>query len=162
VPIAITTGSGIFRLSAPDWSRRRSGRHPRRLSSGLRREKHQSTHFDALPRRRVWRRQRILERRVERQSRPPVVGTVVHPDQNDLIGLLLGEIIPTVLGIEFNRGGLTANMRIHQVAGYKVSVGKALRIQSASGESSTGPRIGRQTFTMPNRCFNNSSASMPR
>ena len=33
---------------------------------------------------------------------------------------------------------------------------------SASGESSTGPRIGRHTLTMPNRCFNSSSASAPR
>ena len=34
--------------------------------------------------------------------------------------------------------------------------------QSANGESSTGPRIGRQTLMTPNRCLSSSSASSPR
>src|ERR1700738_4882516 len=75
---------------------------PRHLtkSSGVRREKHQSTPLDALPRWRIRRRQRILERCVERQPGPPVLGTVVHPDQNGFIRLLLGEVIPAVFRFE--------------------------------------------------------------
>src|SRR5579864_636942 len=63
--------------------------------SASRREEHKGAHLDAFP----WRRaggQRILERGMERQTRPAVIGTIVDPDKQHLVGLHFREIIPAV------------------------------------------------------------------
>src|SRR5215469_2818265 len=94
---------------------------------------------------------------MEQEPRPAVISAVVHPDEQHLVGLLLRKIIPTVARIIFDPGGFAAHMGIDKVAGDQIVVGKARAAHNASGESSTGPRRGRNILTMPNRPLSNSS-----
>ncbi len=58
-----------------------------RSVSGAGREEHQGADLDAFARRRIGRRRRIFERRVEGQPRAAVIRAVMHPDQEHLVGL---------------------------------------------------------------------------
>src|SRR5258708_7257604 len=94
----------------------------KRTESGSRREEHQRAHLDAFPRRRAG-GQRVLEGGVERQAGTAVVGTVVHPDEQHLVGLHFREIIPAVRWVMRDPRGLTAHMGVDEIAGDQVVVG---------------------------------------
>src|SRR5436305_13212863 len=66
-----------------------------RTQSGSRREEYQRARFDAFPRRRGG-GERVVERGMKRQPGAAVIGAVVHPDEQNLVGLHVRGIVPAV------------------------------------------------------------------
>src|SRR5215469_6040455 len=80
-----------------------------RTASGSRRKEYERAHLDAFPRRRAG-GQRVVEGGVERQAGAAVIGAVVHPNEQHLVGLHVREIVPVVRWVVFNSRGLTADL----------------------------------------------------
>src|SRR5262249_24883461 len=81
-----------------------------------------------LPGGSIWRCQRILERRMERQPGAPIIGAVMDADKDDLVALLLRKIIPPVPRLELDRRSLATDVLINPVGVNQVVVSKASRI----------------------------------
>src|SRR6267143_3953736 len=99
----------------------------KRTRSGSRRKEYQGAHLDAFPR---WRAggQRVVEGGVERQPGAAVIGTVVHPNEQHLVGLHVREIVPAVRRVVGDPRGLAAHMSVDEVAGDQIVVGEAARV----------------------------------
>lgn len=96
-------------------------------------KKCESAHFDALPRWRIGRSGRILERSVRRESRP-IFFRVIYFEDDRFIAAHLGKINPPMIGIVFEPVGLADPVRIaafryHEIVKRNASgIGKRQRI----------------------------------
>src|SRR5436305_15220066 len=104
--------------------RMRSGaRRPvNRTQSGSRWKEYQAAHLNAFPRRRAG-SQWIVEGRVERQPGATVIGAVMHPNEQHLVGLHVREIVPAVRRVVSDPRGFAAHMGVDEITGDQIVVG---------------------------------------
>ena len=109
--------------------------------SDSRRKEDQRAHLDAFPRRRAG-GQRVVEGGVERQPGAAVIGAVVYPDEQNLIGLHVREIVPAVCRVVRNPRGLPPHMGVDEIAGDQIDIGKAARIAAPVVNPAPAPGSG--------------------